>query len=256
MADLNLRFFNKRGNPLNFEYIGPTGPSPLDSNFLYKTNYISNSNGDVIFQQIGPDYVFQFNKKDTNFFDISDLSNEIDYCIERGSEIYLEGKVLGGKDFKGKISSCLISGSSVTLTIPVNNFIGQNIISGGSSISFKISYKNRPGGYFSGNMYFDPVSAGLYENEQIFITQQVVGPSGGIDYSYPRTLATGATSGKWRSRWYNNSYGSIDVTEIIFTYKILENLPEGEGNPLIVSYPNIVYDDVISSSTDYYENGS
>jgi hypothetical protein len=256
MADLKLRFFNKRGNPLNFEYIGPTGPSPLDSRFLYKTSSVSTSNGNVIFQQSGSNYTFQFNTNDVNFFNLNSIGNEIDYCLSRGSEIYLNGRVIGGSQFKGKITSCVVSGGGVLITIPVNNFIGQNIISLGNTISFTVSYKNRPGGYFAGNIYFDPVSAGLYENEQIFITQQIIGPSGGIDYSYPRTLATGATSGKWRTRWYNNSYGNIDVTEILFTYKILDELEGGDGQPLIVSYPNIVYNDVIASSSDYYSNGS
>lgn len=255
MADLRLRFFNKRGNPLNFEYIGPTGDSPLDSRFLYKTHPNSFSNGDVVFQQSGSNYTFQFNPQDSNFFDISELSEEIIYCLERGSEIYLNGKIRGGSQFKGKISSCSISGGNVTINIPVNNFIGQNIISGGNTIVFTITYKNRPGGYFYGNIYFDPVSSGLYENEQIFITQQILGPSGGTEYSYPRTLATGATAGRWRTRWYNNSYGNIDVSEILFTYKILDGLEGGEGYPLIVSYPNIVYDDVIVSPSDYYSNG-
>ena len=256
MADLKLRFFNKRGNPLNFEYIGPTGPSPLDSRFLYKTSSVSTSNGNVIFQQSGSNYTFQFNTNDVNFFNLNSIGNEIDYCLSRGSEIYLNGRVIGGSKFKGKITSCVVSGGGVLITIPVNNFIGQNIIGLGNTISFTVSYKNRPDGYFAGNIYFDPVSAGLYENEQIFITQQIIGPSGGIDYSYPRTLATGATSGKWRTRWYNNSYGNIDVTEILFTYKILDQLEGGDGQPLIVSYPNIVYNDVIASSSDYYSNGS
>ena len=256
MADLKLRFFNKRGNPLNFEYIGPTGPSPLDSRFLYKTSSVSTSNGNVIFQQLGGNYTFQFNTNDINFFNLNAIGNEIDYCLSRGSEIYLNGRVIRGSQFKGKITSCVVSGGMILITIPVNNFIGQNIIGLGNTISFTVSYKNRPGGYFAGNIYFDPVSAGLYENEQIFIAQQIIGPSGGIDYSYPRTLATGATSGKWRTRWYNNSYGNIDVTEILFTYKILDELEGGDGQPLIVSYPNIVYSDVIASSSDYYSNGS
>ena len=256
MADLKLRFFNKKGNPLNFEYIGPTGPSPLDSRFLYKTSSVSTSKGNAIFQQSGSNYTFQFNTNDVNFFNLNAIGNEIDYCLSRGSEIYLNGRVIEGSQFKGKITSCVVSGGMVLITIPVNNFIGQNIIGLGNTISFTVSYKNRPGGYFAGNIYFDPVSAGLYENEQIFITQQIIGPSGGIDYSYPRTLATGATSGKWRTRWYNNSYGNIDVTEILFTYKILDQLEGGDGQPLIVSYPNIVYNDVIASSSDYYSNGS
>ena len=78
MADLKLRFFNKRGNPLNFEYIGPTGPSPLDSRFLYKTSPVSTSNGNVIFQQSGSNYTFQFNTNDVNFFNLNSIGNEID----------------------------------------------------------------------------------------------------------------------------------------------------------------------------------
>ena len=256
MADLNLKFFNKRGNPLNFEYIGPTGPSPLDNVFRYKTNAVSSSNGDVIFQQSGPNYTFQFNYDDVNFFNIKEWASEVDYSIQRGAEVFLEGKVLSGNKFKGKIYSCVDNGTFILITIPVNSLTGQNIISGGSTIAFNTTYKNRPGGYFFGNMYFDQVSAGLYENEQIFITQQVIGPSGGKEYSYPRTLATGSTSGKWRTRWSNNNYGNIDVTEIIFTYKILDSLPGGEGHPLIVSYPNLAYTDVIASPSDYYSNGN
>lgn len=214
MADLNLKFFNKRGNPLNFEYIGPTGPSSLDNVFRYKTSVLSTSNGDVIFQQSGSNYTFEFNYNDINFFNIIEWASEVDYSIQRGAEVYLEGKVLNGKNFKGKIFSCINNtiNNTILITIPVNSLMGQNIISGGSTIVFKTSYKNRPGGHFSGNIYFDPVSAGLYENEQIFIVQEVVGPSGGKEYSYPRTLATGATSGKWRTRWKNNNYGNIDVT--------------------------------------------
>lgn len=258
MADLNLKFFNKRGNPLNFEYIGPTGPSSLDNVFRYKTSVLSTSNGDVIFQQSGSNYTFEFNYNDINFFNIIEWASEVDYSIQRGAEVYLEGKVLNGKNFKGKIFSCINNtiNNTILITIPVNSLMGQNIISGGSTIVFKTSYKNRPGGHFSGNIYFDPVSAGLYENEQIFIVQEVVGPSGGKEYSYPRTLATGATSGKWRTRWKNNNYGNIDVTEIIFTYKISDSLQGGDGQPLIISYPNIAYTDIIASSSDYYSNGN
>jgi len=258
MADLNLKFFNKRGNPLNFEYIGPTGPSVLDNVFRYITNFVYSSNGDVVFQQSGSNYTFEFNYKDINFFDVKEWAEEVNYSIQRGSEVYLEGKILNGGVFKGKISSCVNNTitNSIIVTIPVNSLTGQNIISGGNTIVFKTTYKNRPGGYFAGNIYFDPVSAGLYENEQIFITQEVVGPSGGKEYSYPRTLATGATAGKWRSRWKNNNYGNIDVTEIIFTYKISDSLAGGDGYPLIVSYPNLAYTDIIVSPSDYYSNGN
>jgi len=253
MADLKLKFFNKRGNPLNFEYVGPTGPCDLDFSFRYKTNFSSTTNGDVVFSQSGSNYIFQFNQKDINFFDITSWANEVQYSIERGADIYLEGKVLGGNVFIGKISS--VSFLSGFISITTTDFKGQNIISPDKTIVFKTSYKNRPGGYFTGNIYFDPVSAGLYENEQIFIVQEIIGPIGTTDYSYPRNLESGAT-GKWRTRWYNNAYGNIDVSEIIFTYKIIEDLPESEGNPLIVSYPNLVYDDIIYSPSDYYSNGS
>ena len=255
MADLRLKFFNKKGNPLNFEYIGPTGPTPLDTSFIYKTFINSSSPGKVLFQQSGSNYYFEFNYEDLNYFNISSWSEEVDYFLSRGGEVYLEGRVIGGSNFRGKVSSITISSSSVTVYIPVNDLIGQNIISGDKSISFKTTYDKRPGGYFKGNIYFDQVSAGLYENEQIFIVQEVVGPSGGNEYSYPRTLGTGGTSGKWRTRWLNNNYGSIDITDTIFTYKIKEDLEGGDGKPLIVSYPNIVYNDIILDPSDYYANG-
>ena len=256
MADLKLKFFNKKGNPLNFEYVGPTGPCDLDFKFRYKTNIASNSNGDLQFGVTGSDYYFTFNPKDVNFFSIEKWANEVEYSTQRGADVFLGGKILDGNKFSGKISSISISPSSISVFIPQNDFKGQNIISLGKTIAFETSYMNRPDGYFTGNIYFDPVSSGLYENEQIFITQEVVGPSGSIEYSYPRTLATGATSGKWRTRWHNNTYGNIDVSEIIFTYKILEQLGGGEGYPLIVSYPNVLYGDVICSPNDYYSNGS
>lgn len=255
MADLRLKFFNKKGNPLNFEYIGPTGPTPLDFSFVYKTYFNSSSPGNVLFQQSGSNYTFEFNYSDINYFNILQWAQETDYFLDRGSEVYLEGKVLGGSQFRGKISSVAISPSSITVTIPDNFFFGQNIISEDKSIVFKTSYEKRPGGYFKGNVYFDPVSAGLYENEQIFVVQEIVGPSGGNDYSYPRTLATGATAGKWRTRWVSNNYGSIDVSEIIFTYKIHDNLEGGDGQPLIVSYPNVVYNDIILDPNDFYSGG-
>ena len=80
------------------------------------------------------------------------------------------------------------------------------------------TYQNLPGGYFYGEMYFDPVSAGLYENQQIFIVQQfVVGGTG--ELGYPHTNATGPTAGTplWRTRWENDTYGNTDVSDIIFT---------------------------------------
>ena len=59
---------------------------------------------------------------------------------------------------------------------------------------------------------------------------------------------------KWRTRWYNDNYGETDVSDVIFTYKIEENLEGGEGYPIIVNYPNIAYDIDYSSGDTYYSD--
>jgi hypothetical protein len=256
MANIKLNFFGKDGNPLNFDYIGPTGPTALDSKFTYITTTSGlNGNGDALLNYGTSTFTWQFYQRDLNNFNLIDWFNEVDEFIKKGANVYLNGEVAGQQSFSARIDT-VIQGLSGNFTVigQSDNYKGQNIISPNNQIYFTTTYENRPGGYFKGNIYFDLVSAGLYENEQIFIVQEFE-TSGGYTYGLPHTGATGATgSPKWRTRWYNDNYGETDVTDIIFTYVIENQLEGGDGEPLIVNYPNMVLPVDISSS-DYYQDG-
>ena len=47
MANTKLLFFDKKGEPLNFEYVGPTGAGPADSNFLHVADDDSSVKGNA-----------------------------------------------------------------------------------------------------------------------------------------------------------------------------------------------------------------
>jgi hypothetical protein len=255
MANINLNFYNKSGNPLNFDYIGPTGPTPLDLKFLYYTSSNNNNQGDLYITENSNDYTFTFNIEDSSKNNLTSWSVECSDFIEKGASIYLNGNVSVGGSFKALVQSSTVVGNDLTLVLPKSGYSGQSIISLGSRIFFNTTYENRPGGYYKGNIYFDPVSVNLYENEQIFIVQKFFDGSEYV-YGLPHTEFSSATGpAKWRTRWYNDNYGNIDVTDIIFTYKIEENLPGGDGQPLIVNYPNIVIPVDLDPSDTYYDGG-
>ena len=248
-----LNFFNKAGSPLNFEYIGATGPSNLDSKFTYVSSANASSQGGVNVSQLDLSSAYiDLNILDLNGFDITDWTNEVYDDIKAGADIYLNGRVAGQSEFSGKITSITNNTTTVTVNFEYEGVSGQNLISTGNQIWFNTTYKNKQGGYFKGNIYFDPVSTGLYENEQIFVVQNFEN-SGNYVYGLPHTGVTGATAGAWRSRWYNDNYGETDVSEIIFTYKIDSEIEDGDGKPLIVSYPNIVHS-IDAEPTDYLYN--
>ncbi len=257
MADSRLKFFNKQGNPLNFDYVGPTGPTPLDSKFTFITSPSgASSPGDLDITDNGTYYEFLFNQYDLNDFSLVAWYNEAVDFLSKGAEIFLNGEVIGAKNFRAKIDTISFSGGQVTVNLLKDNYQGQSIISPGNQIYFTATYKNRPGGYFKGNIYFDPVSTSLYENEQVFVLQELYNVSSSqVEYGLPHAGFTGATSGaKWRSRWYNDNYGESDVTDIIFTYSIEEQLEGGDGEPLIINYPNMTFG-VDLDTSDYYANG-
>jgi hypothetical protein len=54
-----LNFYDKTGSPLNFNYIGATGPSELDQKFTYITSSSVSSGGQVSVSQldINPGYI-------------------------------------------------------------------------------------------------------------------------------------------------------------------------------------------------------
>ena len=256
MANIKLNFFGKDGNPLNFDYIGPTGPTLADSKFTYRTkNSTPSDDGDIIVSFTSNDVSFYFYKKDLNGFDLDGWYSEIVSFINQGSTVYLGGEVSGQKGFRLKIRDIIkTSGNDYVVNGFIHDYDGQTLISPDSQIYFNTTYENRPGGYFKGNIYFEPVSAGLYENEQIFIVQEFDTPEG-YQYGLPHTGSTGSTgSGRWRTRWYNDNYGESDVTDIIFTYTIENQLSGGNGEPLIVNYPNMVIP-VDYDPSDEYKNG-
>jgi hypothetical protein len=252
MANLQLRFFDKQGDPLNFEYIGPTGSAVLDSSFSYFSinsgttpaqGYISFADSDATDPKI---YI---NVLDRNGSSAVNWANTVFSSIVDGAKIRVNLAVYPAQNLSFNVADVSVSGSTITLSI--TKVIGSTIISNQNNITMTTTYQNLPNGYFYGEMYFDPVSAGLYENQQIFIVQQfVVGGTG--ELGYPHTNATGATGNPlWRTRWENDTYGNTDVTDIIFTYQITQNDPDISGEPAIVNYQNIAIP-VEQFATDFY----
>ncbi len=170
MADRRLKFFNKSGNPLNFDYIGPTGPTPLDLTFLYVSAVSSSSRGQLDVGSLDNTSTLVFNIQDTNGFNITGWANEIYYFLQRGAEVDITLDILPENQFRGRISSVTIGATSVTVNF--SQVSGQVIVSTGKNIKVTTNYAYRPGGYFSGSIFFDQVSSGLYENQQIFVVEE------------------------------------------------------------------------------------
>ena len=253
MANLHLRFFDKQGDPLNFQYIGPTGSSVLDGSFAYFSinsgttpaqGYMSFVDADAVDPKI---YI---NTIDRNGASSVSWANSVLDSIVDGAKIRVNLSVYPAQNLSFNVTDVSISGTTITLSI--SKVLGSTIISNQNNITMTTVYQNLPGGYFYGEMYFDPVSAGLYENQQIFVVQEfVVGVTG--ELGYPHTNATGPTAGTpiWRTRWENDTYGNTDVSDIIFTYQITQNDPDISGEPAIVNYQNIAIP-VEKISTDFY----
>ena len=253
MANLHLRFFDKQGDPLNFQYIGPTGSAVLDSSFSYLAinsgtapaqGYMSFVDADA------PSPKIYINTSDRNGSSTVTWANSVFDSIVEGAIIRVNLGVYPAQNLSFNVSDISVAGSTITLSI--SKVIGSTIISNQNNIAMTTTYQNLTGGYFYGEMYFDPVSAGLYENQQIFIVQQfVVGGTG--ELGYPHTNATGPTAGTplWRTRWENDTYGNTDVSDIIFTYQITQNDPDIAGEPAIVNYQNIAIP-VGGTSADFY----
>lgn len=239
MANLHLRFFDKKGDPLNFAYAGPTGSAVLDTSYLYfSTNTgTSPAEGFLSLADIDNGFVY-LNTTDRTKGQLIVWAQEILDSIIAGATIRVNLDVYPASDLSFRVRNVSVSGTTITLT--VDKILGSTIISNQNNLNLSVEYTNLPGGFFYGEIYFDPVSAGLYENQQIFVVQEfVVGATG--ELGYPHTNATGATAGSalWRTRWANDTYGNTDVSEIIFTYQIVENDPQISGDPSIINYQNI-----------------
>ena len=254
MANKYLRFFDKQGDPLNLEYIGPTGTSVnevLDQKFDYISinSGSSPSPGYISLDDINSGTVY-LNVLDRNGASVVAWAETVLSSIVEGAKIRLNLSVYPASNLSFRITNLSVVGSILTLT--VDRFLGSTIISNNNNITIQAEYSDLPGGHFYGELYFDKVSAGLYENQQIFIVQEFV-VGGTAELGYPHTNATGATGSPivWRTRWENDTYGNTDVTEIIFTYQIVNNDPEIGGDPAIVNYQNIAIP-VYQYSSDFY----
>ena len=255
MADQHLRFFDKKGEPLNFPYIGAEVESPLTYTFNYETNSSNSTptSGRVSFFDLSSNVVY-LNVIDSNGFDISEWANEANSKVQAGAKVTLRLNINPAIVLDVNISSTTISSGIVTLNL--NNFIGPTAISNSNTVYCETLAQNLPGGYYEGSIYFDPVSAGLYENEQIFIIQEFKDSVSGSNFiGFPHTGSTGSSSlPKWRTRWESDSYGDVDVSNILFTYQITENDPDIGGDPAIINYQNIVTP-VIKNTSDVYLDG-
>ena len=255
MANSKLKFFSKRGTPLNFNYVGATAGFPLNSTYTY---FVDNSSptpgvGLMSFSSLGSGVIF-LNTNDNSNGSIVAWANTLNTQIQQGAKIELKFSFTPINTINARVVSTSVSGSTVTLNL--ERVLGPSAISDGSSCFIETIATNLPGGYFEGTVYFDPVSAGLYENEQIFIIQEFKDSVSGSNFvGLPHTLATGATgSAQWRTRWENNAYGNVDVTDLIFTYKIVENDPGISGDPSIINFQNITIP-VVVDANDTYQNG-
>jgi hypothetical protein len=255
MANRNLKFFDKRGHPLNFEYVGPSAEPPLTYTFNYESSSYSASppQGGISLYDISSNIIY-LNKKDMNGYDLTLWANTINTQISQGGKIILKTTFYPANILEGEISS--ISIGATILTINFSRVLGTTIISDGNTAYLECLTQNLPGGYFTGSVFFEPVSAGLFENEQIFIVQEFRDSSTNSPFvGLPHTGATGSASNPlWRTRWENQTYGNTDVSNIIFTYQIVENDPDLNGDPSIKNYENIAFP-VIKNPSDSYSFG-
>jgi hypothetical protein len=255
MTSQDLKFFNKRGEPLNFEYVGPTASGPLAAVFNFLSDPTTNtpSSGFMSLQDLNSNLVY-LSVTDQSGFSIIPWFNSIVTSLSQGTRVVLTFTYYPAQTLMCVISSASLSGGVITLVI--SQVIGSPFISGGTPVSCDTKYENLAGGYFRGTVFFDEVSAGLYENEQLFIVQQFKDTSTNqIFIGFPHTGATGSANPPlWRSRWENSTYGDVDVSNIIFTYQIVENDPELNGLPSILNFQNLSYP-VIQNPSDVYANG-
>ncbi len=255
MADRHLKFFDKKGHPLNFEYVGSEPSAPLTNTFSYETNSgsTSPSAGSISLISLSSNVIYM-NVVDSNGQNATSWANSVSSNLQQGGKITFKLNVIPAILILAEISSVSIAGGIITLNLV--RFVGPTAVSNGNPVFCETISQDLPGGYFRGSMYFEPVSAGLYENEQIFIIQEFKDPSTGSPFiGFPHTGLTGAAANPlWRTRWENDSYGNVDVSNIIFTYKILESDPELGGDPSITNYQNIAIP-VIQNLSDYYLNG-
>lgn len=255
MNGQDLKFFNKRGKPLNLEYVEPSASGALTATFNYLSDPTTTTptNGFMSLLNLGSNLIY-LNSTDQSGFSIVPWFNSVVTALAQGTKVILTFTYYPAQTLVCVISSASISSGVITLTS--SQTLGSPFISGGTPVYCETKYENLSGGYYRGFLLFDEVSAGLYENEQLFIVQQFKDTSSGqIFLGFPHTGATGSpNSPLWRTRWENSTYGNVNVEEIIFTYQIVENDPDLNGSPSILNFQNIALP-IIQNSSDTYVNG-
>jgi hypothetical protein len=255
MTGLDLKFFNKRGDPLNFEYVGPTASGPLTATFNYLSDPTTTTptSGFMSLLDLSSNTIY-LSDTDQSGFSIVPWFNSIVTALTEGTKVMLTFTYYPAQTLVCVISAATISSGVVTLTSA--QILGSPFISSGTPVTCDTKYENLSGGYYRGSIFFDEVSAGLYENEQLFIVQQFKDTStSNLFLGFPHTGATGsANSPFWRTRWENSTYGDVDVSNIIFTYQIVENDPDIDGLPSILNFQNLAVP-IIQNSGDVYSGG-
>ena len=255
MTGLDLKFFNKRGDPLNFEYVGPTASGPLTATFNYLSDPTTTTptSGFMSLLDLSSNTIY-LSDTDQSGFSIVPWFNSIVTALTEGTKVMLTFTYYPAQTLVCVISAATMSSGVVTLTSA--QILGSPFISSGTPVTCDTKYENLSGGYYRGSIFFDEVSAGLYENEQLFIVQQFKDTStSNLFLGFPHTGATGSTNSPfWRTRWENSTYGDVDVSNIIFTYQIVENDPDIDGLPSILNFQNLAVP-IIQNSGDVYSGG-
>ena len=227
MANRHLKFFDKKGEPLNFEYVGATASAPLTYNFNYESRSTNSTppQGRISLFDIASNVLYM-NKLDMNGYDLTSWANTVNDKVSKGGKITLKITFYPSNILQGEISSISISGS--ILTVNLSRVIGVTTISNDNTAYVECITSDLPGGYFTGSIFFDPVSAGLYENEQIFIVQQFKDSVTGSDFlGVPHTGSTGSSNDPlWRTRWENDTYGNTDVSDIVRGHPVYKSVEQ------------------------------
>ena len=115
MADRHLKFFDKKGHPLNFEYVGAEPTTPLTLAFNYETSSGSSSpaSGKISFFSLSSNIIY-INSIDMNGLDISSWANSVNQSLIRGAKITLKLNVIPAIVILAEISSAAVM---VTVTI-------------------------------------------------------------------------------------------------------------------------------------------
>ncbi len=117
MSNKYLKFFDKNGNPLNFNYVGADATIPLtfNSNYESASTTVSPSAGKVSLYDIASKVLYM-NIQDMNSYDITAWANSINQNISQGGNISLKITFYPSNVLTGSISSIVVSSSIVTIT--------------------------------------------------------------------------------------------------------------------------------------------